>query len=76
MKYYRLIFKKDESGQCVFTEVLEQEMSNEDFEKMNWEKPIIKHVDNEHVHFVALERTYLEAMLLGIQFFRDLDGGT
>lgn len=72
MKYYRVIFKKDEAGQCVFTDVAEQDMSDEDFEKMNWEKPIIRHQEDDLVHFLALESNYLEAMILGIGVYQNL----
>jgi hypothetical protein len=65
MKYYRLIFKQEETGKCVFSEILDQEM--------NWEKPIIRHIDNGHHHFISLEKTYLETMLLGIQTFQHLE---
>ena len=55
MKYHRVIFKKDEAGQCVFTDVIEQDVSDEDFQKMNWEKPIIRHEVADHTHFLALD---------------------
>jgi hypothetical protein len=73
MKYYRLIFKQEETGKCVFSEILDQEMNDQDFQKMNWEKPIIRHIDNGHHHFISLEKTYLETMLLGIQTFQHLE---
>lgn len=72
MKYHRLIFKKDESGQCVFTEVLDSDMADEDFEKMSWDKPIIRHLIDGYTHFISLDRAYLEAMLLGIQVYQDI----
>jgi len=72
MKYFRVIFKKDENGQCVFTDVAEQDMSEEDFQQMNWEKPIIRHEVNDHIHFLALESNYLEAMILGIGVYQKL----
>jgi len=73
MKYHRVIFKKDETGECVFTDIAEQEMSDEDFEKMNWEKPIIRHEADGLVHFLALESNYLEAMILGIGVYQVLN---
>jgi len=72
MKYFRVIFKKDENGQCVFTEVAEQTMNDEEFEKMNWEKPIIRHEADDLIHFLALESNYLEAMILGIGVYQKL----
>lgn len=74
MTYYRLIFKKDESGQCVFTDVIEQTVDDEAFQKMNWEKPIIRHEVADHVHFLALEKGYLEAMMLGVSTYQQISG--
>ena len=73
MKYFRVIFKRDEAGQCVFTDVIEQDISDEDFQKMNWEKPIIRHEVADHVHFLALDSSYLEAMLLGVGVYQVLN---
>lgn len=76
MKYYRIIFKTDEEGVCVFTEIVEQDMAQEYFQKMSWDKPIIRHEVNEHVHFISLERNFLEAMILGIKTLKDLEAET
>ena len=73
MKYYRLIFKQDTDGVCVFTDIMEQEMDQLHFEQMTWEKPIIRHVTNDHVHFISLERNFLEAMILGITTLKDIE---
>ena len=73
MRYHRVIFKKDEAGQCVFTDVIEQDVSDEDFQKMNWEKPIIRHEVADHIHFLALDSSYLEAMLLGVGVYQVLN---
>jgi hypothetical protein len=72
MIYFRIVFKKDDSGQCVFTDVIEQNVENEEFEKMNWEKPIIRHEVADHIHFLALDRGYLEAMMLGISTYQNI----
>ena len=65
MKYYRLIFKKDEGG-VAFSDITEQIIDNETFNTMDWEKPIIRHFDGKYLHFISLDRTYLEAMIAGI----------
>lgn len=72
MQYFRIIFKTDD-GNCVFTDVIDDTMSDEEFQKISWDKPIIRHVDNGHVHFISLERHYLDAMRLGIHTFLDLN---
>lgn len=72
MKYHRLIFKKDDTGNCVFTEVLDQDMPDGDFEKISWDKPILKHVEDGNTHFITTNRKYLESMLLGIRVFQEV----
>ena len=42
MKYYRLIFKK-ENDKVMFSEIIEQEISKHELESMNWDAPIIRH---------------------------------
>lgn len=76
MKYHRLIFKTNEEGECVFTEVLDMEMNEEDFGKMVWDKPIIRHIVDGHTHFISLDRSYLEAMLLGISTYQQVNSRT
>lgn len=73
MKYYRLIFK-EEDGKVLFSQILEQEVSKIDFEGMNWDKPIIRHEIAGHVHFLSLDRDYLDAMLLGVGTYQILSG--
>ena len=73
MKYYRLIFKR-EGGKTRFSQILEQEIAQEEFETMNWDSPIIKHEMAGHIHFLALDKDYLEAMLLGIGTYQVLSG--
>jgi hypothetical protein len=65
MKYYRLIFKKDKGG-VAFSEITDQTIDNETFNSMDWEKPIIRHFDGKYLHFISLDKTYLEAMIAGI----------
>lgn len=73
MKYYRLIFK-EEDGKVMFSQILEQEMNKVDFETMNWTSPIIRHEMAGHIHFIALDREYLDAMLLGVGTYQALSG--
>lgn len=73
MKYYRLIFKTEE-GKVLFTEIIEQQVTPEEFNSMNWDKPIIRHEIANHIHFLAIDRDYLDAMLLGIGTFQSLVG--
>jgi len=71
MKYFRLIFKL-EDDQVMFSDIIEQEVDQEQFETMVWDKPIIRHEIGEHVHYIALDRDYLEAMLLGVGTYQQL----
>lgn len=71
MKYYRIIFRSGEDGIPEWTDIIEAEMSDEDFQKMNWEKPIIRHLMENQTHFISLDQNYLDAMLLGIRTFKD-----
>ena len=73
MKYYRLIFKQ-EDGKVMFSQIIEQEMSKPDFESMNWTSPIVRHEMAGHIHFLALDREYLDAMLLGVGTYQALSG--
>ncbi len=65
MKYYRLIFRKQD-GTVLFSEIQEHEIDQEEFEKMKWDRPIIRHVMGGDQHFLSLDPTYLDAMVLGI----------
>ena len=41
---------------------------------MNWDAPIIRHEMAGHVHFIALDRDYLDSMLLGIGTYQAMSG--
>jgi hypothetical protein len=73
MKYYRLIFKR-EDDKVLFSEIIEQEVATEDLESMNWNSPIVRHEIAGHIHFLALDRDYLDAMMLGIGTYQALSG--
>ena len=73
MKYYRLIFKR-ENEKVLFSEIIEQEVTVSEFESMNWDSPIIRHEMAGHVHFIALDRDYLDAMLFGIGTYQVMSG--
>lgn len=73
MKYYRLIFKV-ENTKVMFSDIIEQYVSDEEFENMNWDAPIIRHEMAGHLHFLSLDRDYLDAMLLGVGTYQNLLG--
>lgn len=73
MKYYRLIFKQ-EDGKVMFSQIIEQEMKKDELESLSWDSPIIRHEIAGHIHFLALDRDYLDAMLLGIGTYQILAG--
>jgi|DEB19_MinimDraft_3_1074340.scaffolds.fasta_scaffold14062_3 hypothetical protein len=73
MKYYRLIFKR-ENDKAMFSEIIEQDISQKDLESMNWDAPIIRHEIAGHIHFLALDKDYLDSMLLGIGTYQALMG--
>jgi len=72
MKYYRLLFKKDENG-IGFSDIAEQNIDDLTFQNMNWDKPLIRHFDGEYLHFVSLNREYLECMIVGISAYKDME---
>jgi hypothetical protein len=73
MKYFRLIFKR-EDDKVLFSEIIEQEVTMSEFESMNWDSPIIRHEMAGHVHFISLDRDYLDSMLLGIGTYQAMSG--
>jgi len=73
MTYYRIIFRTNDNGETEWTEIITQEMDESDFEKMNWEKPIIRHQVGDQTHFIALDNKYLDAMILGIRTYNGED---
>ena len=73
MTYYRIIFRTNDNGETQWTEIITQEMDDSDFEKMNWEKPIIRHQVGDQVHFISLDYNYLDAMILGIRTYKRQD---
>jgi hypothetical protein len=58
----------------MFSDIIEQDIAKQDLESMNWDSPIIKHEIAGHIHFLALDRDYLDAMLLGIGTYQSLAG--
>ena len=73
MTYYRIIFRTNDNGETEWTEIITQDMDDSDFEKMNWEKPIIRHQVGDQTHFIALDNKYLDAMILGIRTYNGED---
>jgi len=74
MKYFRIIFRKNEKdGSPEWTDISEAEMSQEQFEDMNWDKPIIRQITEGHVHYISLDYNYLDAMILGIHTYKSLE---
>ena len=72
MKYYRLIFRKQDDV-VMFSEIQEHAVSEEDFQTIKWEKHIIRHVMGGDHHFLALDPTYLDAMVLGIGTYQEMN---
>jgi hypothetical protein len=73
MQYYRLIFRKDQDT-VVFSEIQEHEVEQEEFEKIKWDRPIIRQILGGDQHFLALDPTYLDAMVLGIGVYLEIQG--
>lgn len=71
MNYYRLIFKK-ENGKVLFSDIISQEMDVDEFQKIKWDKPILRQEIGDHIHFMALDVTYLDCMMLGIATYQEL----
>ena len=65
MTYYRLVFKNTPNGTAV-SEITEHETDNQTFEGMTWDKPIIYHNDGKNDHYLAIDASYLEAMIAGV----------
>ena len=72
MKYYRIIFRKQEDT-VLFSEIQEHEIDQEEFESMKWDRPIIRHVMGGDQHFLSLDATYLDAMVLGIGTYLEMN---
>ena len=72
MKYYRLIFKI-ENDIVMFSEIVEKLLEKDDLNSMNWDRPIIRHEMGGHIHFLSLDRDYLDAMMLGIGTYQTLN---
>lgn len=72
MKYYRLIFKKDEGG-VAFSEIIEQTVDQKTFEEMNWDKPIIRQMEGNLTHLLSISQEYLEVILLGISIYHEVN---
>ncbi len=70
MKYYRLIFKK-ENEETLFTDIIEQVVDQKTFNEMNWEAPIVRHFDGKYLHFLSIDKSYLEAVLLGYKIAKE-----
>lgn len=74
MKYYRLIFRKDKDT-VMFSEIQEHTVDQEEFEQIKWDRPIIRQIMGGDFHFLSLDATYLDAMVLGIGTYLEMDGG-
>lgn len=71
MKYYRLVLKKDNNGISA-SEIVEQFVDAEMFQNMAWDKPIIYHKTDGMYHFIALDKSYLEAFLGGMETYIEI----
>jgi hypothetical protein len=72
MKYYRLIFRKT-PDHVLFSEIQEHEVEQEEFDKIKWDRPIIRQSIGGDQHFLSLDPTYLDAMVLGIGTYMEMD---
>jgi len=72
MKYYRLIFRKQD-GTVFFSEIQEHEIDKEEFQQMKWDRPIVRQVMGGDQHFLSLDPTYLDALVLGIGTYLEMD---
>lgn len=70
--YYRVIFKNSDQGVGI-SEIAENSISDEMFNSMNLDpsKPIIAHNDGRYLHFISLDKSYLECMIAGISAYMD-----
>jgi hypothetical protein len=56
----------------MFSEIIEQLLEQDELNSMNWDRPIIRHEMGGHIHFISLDRDYLDAMMLGIGTYQTL----
>jgi hypothetical protein len=71
MVYYRLVIKRDENGISA-SEIVKQFVDEQSYNDMIWDKPIIAHEFDGMHHFLALDPSYLEAFLAGMQTYVEL----
>ena len=71
MVYYRLVIKKDKNGISA-SEIVKQFVDEQSYNDMVWDKPIISHEFDGMLHFIALDPSYLEAFLAGMQTYVEL----
>ena len=71
MKYYRIIFRMSDDSVPEWTDIIEQEMDDESFQSISWEKPIIRQAIGDQTHFLAIDGKYLDAMILGIKTIKE-----
>jgi len=66
------MFKNSDQGVGI-SEVTTNSVSEETFNNMNWDplKPIIAHNDGRYLHFISLDKSYLECMIAGISAYMD-----
>jgi len=75
MRYYRLIFKKEEYEEkdiVAFSEIVEEYIDEKTFNDMNWDKPIIRHKQDNHIHLLSINKDYLECIVLGVSIYNEL----
>ena len=70
--YYRVIFKNSDNGVGI-SEISENVIDEQTFNGMNWDpaKPVIAHNDGKYLHFISLDKTYLECMMVGLSAYFD-----
>jgi hypothetical protein len=71
MRYFRVVLKVEDS-KFYTSDIVEQNIDDQTFESMNWDKPLIRHVINNETHLIALEKEYLECLIAGIQIYLEM----
>ena len=72
MRYYRLVFRKQD-GVVMFSDIQEHTIDQEEFSQMSWDKPIVRHIMGGDYHFLSLDPTYLDAMILGLGTYQEMN---
>lgn len=66
------MFKNSTQGVGI-SEITTNSVEDKIFNEMSWDpsKPIIAHNDGRYLHFISLDKSYLECMIAGISAYLD-----